>query len=57
MPREDTIIFNDLIGKLDLLRIECPKCERVGRYRVADFDRAVWRSATCRTRVLTAVVA
>jgi len=26
MPREGAIIFGDLIGKLDLLRIECPKC-------------------------------
>jgi hypothetical protein len=36
MPREGAIIFGDLIGKLALLRIECPKCGRVGRYRVAD---------------------
>jgi hypothetical protein len=36
MPREDAIIFGDLIGKLDLLRIECSKCGRSGRYRLAD---------------------
>ena len=30
--REDAIIFGDLIGKLDLLRMECPKCGRSGRY-------------------------
>jgi hypothetical protein len=35
-PRDGAIIFSDLIGKLDVLRIECPKCERVGRYCVAD---------------------
>src|SRR5262249_9468882 len=26
------IIFGDLIGKLDVLRVECPKCGRSGRY-------------------------
>jgi len=26
MPRDGAIIFGDLIGKLDVLRIECPKC-------------------------------
>jgi len=35
MPRE-AIIFGDLIGKLDMVRIECPKCGRSGRYRLAD---------------------
>jgi hypothetical protein len=36
MPRDGAIIFNDLIGKLDVLRLECPKCGRSGRYRLAD---------------------
>jgi len=36
MPRDGAIIFGDLIGKLDMLRIECPKCGRSGRYRLAD---------------------
>jgi hypothetical protein len=36
MPREAAIIFSDLIGKLDVLRVECPKCGRSGRYRLAD---------------------
>jgi hypothetical protein len=36
MPRDGAIIFNDLIGKLDVLRIECPKCGRAGQYRLAD---------------------
>jgi len=36
MPRDGAIIFSDLIGKLDLLRIECPKCGRKERYRLAD---------------------
>ena len=36
MAREGAIIFGDLIGTLDLLRIECSKCGRSGRYRLAD---------------------
>jgi hypothetical protein len=36
VPRDDAIIFSDLIGKLDMLRIECPKCGRSGRYRFTD---------------------
>jgi hypothetical protein len=31
MPRDGAIIFSDLIGKLDVLRIECAKCGRSGR--------------------------
>ncbi len=36
MLREGAIIFGDLIGKLDVLRVECAKCGRSGRYRLAD---------------------
>ena len=36
MPREGAIIFGDLIGKLDVPRVECPKCGRLGQYRLAD---------------------
>ena len=36
MPRDGAIIFGDLIGKLDMLRIECAKSGRSGRYRLAD---------------------
>jgi hypothetical protein len=36
MPRDGAIIFGDLIGKLDILRVECPKCGRSGRCRLAD---------------------
>jgi hypothetical protein len=32
MPRDGAIIFSDLIGKLDLLRVACDKCERDGCY-------------------------
>jgi hypothetical protein len=34
MPREGAIIFRDIAGKLDVLRITCDKCERSGQYRV-----------------------
>jgi hypothetical protein len=34
MPREGTIIFRDLVGKLAVLRIECDNCGRAGRYGV-----------------------
>ena len=32
MPRDGAIIFADLIGKLDLLRVACDKCGRDGSY-------------------------
>ena len=32
MPRDGAIIFSDLIGKLDVLRVSCEKCGRDGRY-------------------------
>jgi hypothetical protein len=28
------LIFGDIKGKLDVLRVECTKCERKGRYSV-----------------------
>jgi hypothetical protein len=31
MPREGAIIFRDIVGKLDLLRVECDKCGRRGQ--------------------------
>jgi hypothetical protein len=34
MPREGAIIFRDLVGKLEILRVECDKCGRKGQYRV-----------------------
>ena len=32
MPRDSAIIFSDLIGKLDVLRVSCNKCGRDGCY-------------------------
>jgi hypothetical protein len=34
MPRDGATILADLIGKLDVLYVHCPKCSRAGRYRV-----------------------
>jgi hypothetical protein len=29
------LVFGDIEGKLDVLRVECTRCERKGRYSVA----------------------
>jgi hypothetical protein len=34
MPRDDSLTPSDLADKLDVLRVECEKCGRSGRYRV-----------------------
>ena len=34
MPR-DFLIFGDIAGKLDMLCVECTRCDRKGRYSVA----------------------
>jgi hypothetical protein len=34
MPREGAIVFRDLVGKLDVLNVECEKCGRRGRYHL-----------------------
>ena len=34
MPRRDYLIFGDIEGKLDVLRVECTKCARKGRCQV-----------------------
>jgi hypothetical protein len=34
MPGDGSLIFGDLIGKLDTLRVTCNKCGREGRYSV-----------------------
>jgi len=33
MPRTH-LVFGDIEGKLDVLRVECTKCDRKGRYQV-----------------------
>ena len=40
MPRDGAIIFSDLIGKLDVLRVSCEKCGRDGSYGlVVSFEK------------------
>jgi hypothetical protein len=34
MPRRDYLVFGDIEDKLDVLRVECTKCARKGRYSV-----------------------
>jgi hypothetical protein len=34
MPRHGSLTPHNLIGKLDVLHVECRKCDRRGRYRV-----------------------
>jgi hypothetical protein len=53
MPRDGAIIFRDLVGKLDVLNVECEKCGRHGRYRL---DRLIERygiDANCSTSQTT----
>ena len=47
------LTFGDIEGKLDVLRVECTRCQRKGRYSVAKR----WRAALAmsrRARALTA---
>jgi hypothetical protein len=39
MPSNGAIIFRDLIGKLEVLRVSCEKCGRDGRYIMARLIR------------------
>ena len=32
MSRDGAVVFGDLVGKLDVLRVACPKCDREGQY-------------------------
>ena len=62
MPRKGAYILHDLIGRLLVLRLECPKCGRSGRYRLSklldecggDYSLIEWRekmTADCPRRV------
>jgi hypothetical protein len=35
LPRDGSVTFSDLTGKLDVLKVTCDKCGRAGRYGVA----------------------
>ena len=45
MPRDGAIIFSDLIGKTEVLRVTCEKCGRDGRYILARLIRQRGRDA------------
>ncbi len=45
MPRDGAIIFGDLVGKLDVLRIQYSKCGRSGRYHAAALIERCGRNA------------
>ena len=45
MPRDGAIIFSDLIGKIEVLRVTCEKCGRDGRYILARLIRQRGRDA------------
>jgi hypothetical protein len=34
MPRDDEIVWGDLVGKFPVLRLDCPKCGKWGQYLV-----------------------
>ena len=40
------LVFGDIEGKLDVLCVECTKCERKGRYSVAKLIKKHGRKAT-----------
>jgi len=40
MPRDGAIIFDDLTGKLPVVRVTCTKCPRRGLYILARLIRA-----------------
>ena len=45
MPSDGAIIFSDLIGKTEVLRVTCEKCGRDGHYIVARLIRNRGRDA------------
>jgi hypothetical protein len=36
MPRDGAIIFRDIVGKLDVITVQCDKCGRFGLYHVEE---------------------
>src|SRR5262245_6257546 len=45
MPQRTYLVFGDIEGKLDTLRVECTKCPRKGRYRVRKLIEKYGRKA------------
>ena len=46
MPRHSAVTFGDIAGKLELLRIECSKCNWAGHYRVMRLMKECGQDAT-----------
>jgi hypothetical protein len=40
------LVFGDIEGKLDVLRVECTRCSRKGRYRVSQLIEKYGRDAS-----------
>ena len=47
-PRPD-LVFGDIEGKLDVLRVECTRCDRKGRYSVAKLIEKHGRKGSIRS--------
>jgi len=45
MSGRSYLIFGDIEGKLDVLRVECTKCARKGRYSVSSLIEKYGRKA------------
>jgi len=35
------LVFGDIEGKLDVLRVECARCQRKGRYNIKQANRKI----------------
>jgi hypothetical protein len=49
VPRDGAIVFGDLIGKLDMLRVSCDECGRDGSYGLAKLIDCVVATARSST--------
>jgi hypothetical protein len=50
VPARTYLIFGDIEGKLDVLRVQCTKCFRKGRYRVGRLIEKYGRKANMRAQ-------
>src|SRR5262249_29990628 len=50
MPRRAYLVFGDIEGKLDVLRVECTKCARKGRYNASALKAGLASRSTCEVR-------
>jgi hypothetical protein len=56
MSQGGAIVFNDLIGRVETLRVTCEKCDREGRYSVTRLIERHGRNGKL-TDLLTAIIA